>query len=214
MTPGVPGVRGLFVETARVVEIAIADDAVGRRWDEPSVLEGQLVGGLAGHLASGAVWIAADYLDADLPDAPSVDSAAEYFARIVESADDEAHRRVRERSALIAGGGRRDLCDSLRARLDALELRLREEPADRTVGGAGGALTLPLDEFLKTRIIEQVVHLDDLARSVERAPWPVSSAAQNLVMHIGIDIGSIRCGPTDVIRALYRSRLDPVLPVL
>ncbi len=42
----------------------------------------------------------------------------------------------------------------------------------------------------------------------------MSSAAQNLVMHIGIDIGRIRRGPTDVIRALYRSRLDPVLPVL
>jgi hypothetical protein len=208
------GVRELFVETARVVEVAIADDAVGRRWDEPSMLEGQLVGGLAGHLASGAVWIADDYLNADLPDAPKVDSAAEYFARIVESADDEVHRRVRERSALIAAGGQRDLCDDLRARLDALEVRLREEPDDRMVGVSGGALTLPLDEFLQTRIIEQVVHLDDLARSVEREPWPVSFAAQDLVIHIGIDIGRIRRGPTETIRALYRSRLDPDFPVL
>jgi hypothetical protein len=58
------------------------------------------------------------------------------------------------------------------------------------------------------------VHLDDLARSVEREPWPVPFAAQNLVIHIGIDIGCIRRGPIETIRALYRSRLAPVLPVL
>ena len=207
-------VRDLFVETARVVEVAIADDAVGDTWDEPSVLEDQLVGGLAGHLARGAVWVVDDYLSADLPDAPSVESAAGYFAQIMDTATEDDHRLIRERGALIAGAGQRDLCASLTARLDELEVRLTTEPADRMLGVVGGALTMPLDEYLKTRLIEQVVHLDDLARSVDREPWPVPFAAQDLVIHIGADIGRIRHGPTEMIRALYRRRLDPVLPVL
>jgi Mycothiol maleylpyruvate isomerase N-terminal domain len=206
--------RALFVETARVVEAAIADDAVGRRWDEPSVLEEQLVGGLAGHLARGGVWVVEEYLSADLPDAPRVDSAAQYYAQVIEAADDDTHRLVRERGALIAVAGQREVCDALHARLDALEIRLRDEPDGRMLGVVGGALTMPLDEFVKTRIVEQVVHLDDLARSVDREPWPVPPAALDLVIHIGIDVARIRRGANATIRALYRSRLDPVLPVL
>ena len=207
-------VRELFVETARVVEIAIADDAVGRAWDEPSVLEEQLVGGIAGHLARGGVWVVDEYLSADLPDTPRVDSAAEYFARLMDSSSATDHRLIRERGALIAGAGQHDLCAALTTRLDALAARLTEEPSERILGVVGGALTMPLDEYLKTRIIEQIVHLDDLARSVDRDPWDVPFAAQDLAIHLGVDIGRIRSGATEMIRALYRSRLDPVLPVL
>jgi hypothetical protein len=49
---------------------------------------------------------------------------------------------------------------------------------------------------------------------VGRDPWPISDDAQNLVIHIGVDIARRRSGSTEVVRALYRSRLDPVLPVI
>ena len=78
---------------------------------------------------------------------------------------------------------------------------------------ASAALTIRFDEYLKTRIVEQVVHLDDLARSVDREPWPMPEAAQSLVIHLGIDVARVRSGGTAVVRALYRSRLDPVLRV-
>ncbi len=63
-------------------------------------------------------------------------------------------------------------------------------------------------------IVEQVVHLDDLARSVDRDPWPVPEGAQLLAIHVGIDVARLRHGGTETLRCLYRSRLDPVLPVL
>ena len=66
-----------------MVRDAIADDAVARAWDEPSVLEEQTVGGIAGHLARGGVWVVGDYLDADDPRrAARRVGRGQYFAQI------------------------------------------------------------------------------------------------------------------------------------
>jgi hypothetical protein len=207
-------VRALFIATARVVGTAIADEAVGRAWGEASVLDEQTVGGIAGHLARGGVWVVGDYLDADLPDAPRIDSAAAYFARAADFLNDDDHRQIRARGAHVGAQGQHDLSAKLNARLDALAVRLPDEAADRRVGVAANVAVMLLDRYLETRIVEQVVHLDDLARSVGREPWPLPVDAQNLVIHIGADIGIRRSGRTEMLRALYRSRLDPALPVL
>ena len=106
------------------------------------------------------------------------------------------------------------MCAALTRRLDELTPRLRAEPADRIVGVAGGVAVMTLDAYLETRIVEQVVHLDDLARSLGRDPWPLPPDAQDLALHIGIDIARLRHHPNVVVHALYRSRLDPVFPVI
>jgi hypothetical protein len=103
---------------------------------------------------------------------------------------------------------------ALASRLSALISRLVTEPADRHLGVAGGGMTMLLDEYLKSRVVEQVVHLDDLARSIDREPWPVSFEAQDLVLHIGADIGRIRSGAIEMIRCLYRTPPGGVLPVI
>lgn len=207
-------VRELFVTTARVVESAVASDEVGRLWDAPSALEEQTVGGIAGHLARGGVWVVGDYLDAAIPDSPRVYTAAQYFAESASFLSADDHKAIRERGATVAARGPREVCATLRARLDALAPRLTEEPADRMVGVAAGVAVMFLDRYLETRIVEQVVHLDDLARSIGCEPWAVPPDAQHLVIHVGIDIARLRRGATPTIRALYRSRLDPVLPVI
>ncbi len=207
-------VRALFVESARVVGDALADESVGRMWDKPSVLEEQTIGGLAGHIGRGGVWVVGDYLDAPPSGAPRVDTAVDYYARVDSMLTPDDHRAIRARGAQVAGDGQAAVCALLQSRLAALVERLPSEPADRVVPVAGGSLTIGFDEYLKTRIVEQVVHLDDLARSVGRDPWPVPPVAQDLVIRIGIDIATLRSGPTEVLRCLYRSRLAPVLPVL
>jgi Mycothiol maleylpyruvate isomerase N-terminal domain len=207
-------VRETFLATALVLYDAIADDAVARAWDQPSVLEEQTIGGLAGHLARGGVWVVATYLDTEIPDAPRARSAAEYFAQSAEFLNADDHRMIRERGAEVAAAGHREVCRALRERLEALAPRLRAEPADRILGVAGGVAVMTLDRYLETRIVEQVVHLDDLARSLGRDPFPVPLDAQNLAIHIGVDVARLRRGETEVIRALYRSRLDPVLPII
>ncbi len=207
-------VRELFVESARVVRDAIADPAVARAWDEPSVLDEQTVGGIAGHLARGGVWVVGDYLDAAPSDAPHVETAVEYYVKIDGSLTPADHRAIRERGAQIAALRHESVCETLAARLEALVPRVLAEPADRVLPVVGGVLTIGLDEYLKTRIVEQVVHLDDLARSLDREPWPVPADAEALVVHLGIDIARARSGGTAVVRALYRTQLDSVLPVL
>ncbi len=207
-------VRELFVESARFVCAVLALDEIGAAWDLPSALAEQTVGGLAGHIARGGVWVVGDYLNADVPDAPFSDSAADYFARSTSFLNADDHRAIRERGAQIAALGYPDVCATLSRRLDDLAPRLLAEPADRVIGVAAGVAVMPLDRYLETRIVEQVVHLDDLARSIDHIPWRVPPAALDLVIRIGVDIATLRSGPTEVLRALYRSRLAPVLPVL
>ena len=62
--------RDLFLANAAVVLAAVSDPAVANAWDDDSILEGQTIGSLAGHLARGSVWVVGDYLDPDPPDRP------------------------------------------------------------------------------------------------------------------------------------------------
>ena len=209
-------VVGLFLGGAQVVLAAVADGAVGRAWDAPSTLEGQAVSGLVGHLARGGVWVVGDYLDGAVPTGdPDFDSAAQYYAGMLDRMTANDHRAVRERGASIAEVGQAALVATLSERLAALEVQLRSEPADRLVAVIGGK-TLRLDEYLKTRLIEQIVHLDDLARSVGRAQgWQVAPEAEALVLAVGVDIGSRRHGAASMVRSLYRSGFaEETMPVL
>jgi hypothetical protein len=66
-----------------------------------------------------------------------------------------------------------------------------------------------------TRIVEQTVHIDDLARSLRRDPFPWPEQAQELTIHVGVDIGQRVAGATSMIRALYRQGFaDKTLPVI
>lgn len=149
-------VRPLFLETARVVSEAIADAGVGHAWHQPSILDDQLVGDVAGHLARGGVWVVDAYLQADTTlECPRVESAVEYFAHFIASSDSDAHRQIRERGVLVASNGQARLTLMVQSRLAALAKRLPGEPPDRLVNVAGGTLSMALDEYLKTRIVEQ-----------------------------------------------------------
>ncbi len=209
-------VVGLFLQGAHVIVGAVGDDAVGLAWNDASVLAGQAVSGIAGHLARGGVWVVGDYLDGGVPTgAPDFDSAADYYAGVADRLTEDDHRAIRERGAAIAAVGQGALVAMLSERLATLEPQLRSQPVDRLVAVIAGK-TLRLDEYLKTRIIEQVVHLDDLTRSVGRAEgWPVAPAAEALVIAVGGEIGRRRHGGAAMTRALYRAGFaEAALPVL
>ena len=210
-----PDVIELFLEGAGVVAAAVGSAVVADAWDLPSVLEDQRVGGLAGHLARGGVWVVADYLDEGVPGA-TVDfsSAGEYFHSLLAAVSPEDHQAIRRRGAEVAAAGQGELCRALRQRLEALGPRLRSLEASHLIAVTGRKV-MRLDDYLTTRIVEQVVHLDDLARSVDHDPWPMPAGATDLAIAVGIDIARRRSGSTAVIRALYRrgwsASLFPVL---
>lgn len=212
---GLADVTKLYLTVAEVVVEAVADPEVAEAWDQPSVLEEQTVGGLVGHLARGGVWLVGEYLDGGVPDRPiDVASAGEYFARFATASTSESLRAIRDRGAVAAAQGHAAVVEEARTRLSALGPRLRSTRSDQRVAVIGGRV-MHLSDYLATRLVEQLVHLDDLARSLGHDPYPVPEAATSLVISVGGDVARRRHGDVAVLRALYRNGFaGPVFPTL
>jgi hypothetical protein len=208
----------LFLEGAAVVAEAIGDPAVGAAWDLPSVLEDQRVSGLAGHLARGAVWVVDEYLAGGegpgSAEPPDYVSAGHYYASVAGSATEEMHRGVRDRGAAVAAVGQQALVAELLNRIVSLETLLARVPPDHVVAVFAGR-RIRLEDYLVSRMVEQAVHLDDLARSVGRDPWPLPEDLLDAVVAVGTEVARRRHGDGAVLRALYRRGFaGAVLPVL
>ena len=200
-----PGeVTACFLAGAHVVVEALADSRVAEAWDRPSVLEEQTVASLAGHLARGAVWLVGDYLHAEVPQrTPNVDSAGAYFARFAERAGADEQRAIRDRGAAVASVGWDGLVATARQRLDALAPELEALAPDHLVAVIGGTV-MRLSDYLLTRIVEQALHVDDLARSVGGEPWAFPPDHLGLAVSVGVDIARRRHGTPAVLRAVFR----------
>lgn len=212
--PAPPDIVSLFLAGADVIATALRDPAVADAWNRPSVLEDQSVGGLAGHLAWGGIWVVREYLDAGAPAGPAnFSSAGEYYATFVGPASSEAHQASRDRSAAIASAGPEALLLSVGERLGELRPRLLALDGQSLVAVAGGNV-MHLDDCLTTRIVEQTVHLDDLARSVGCDSWSSPSEAVVLTLAVGAEIARRRSGTQALMRSLYRHGFaQGVLPV-
>jgi len=209
----VTGVRDDFLRGAGAVLDALSDPAVAAAWDRPSALADQTVGSLAGHLARGGVWVVADYLDLDAPATAVHATVAGYFAQVAHL-DEGDHRAIRDRGAALAAEGPAAVVARLGERLPALAARLADEPPDRLVPVFGGGMAL--DAYLGTRLVEQVVHLDDLSRSVPGLGSTVPDDLVARVVEVGAAVAVERHGPTAVLRHLFRTDVagPPVVPVL
>jgi Mycothiol maleylpyruvate isomerase N-terminal domain len=213
--PKADDIQALFFAGARTVVEAIADPAVEAAWDRPSVLEEQLVGSVAGHLARSAIWVVAEYLKTGNPaGGPDFASASEYFAAVAVGASPEVLRSVRDRGAAAAALGREEILRQCREDLSWLDTELELLPANHLMAVIGGKV-MTLSDYLATRVVEQAVHLDDLARSAEREPWPLPAEHLSLAISVGTDIACRVHGPDATLRALYRGGFaDLTFPVL
>jgi len=207
----------MAVTAAEQAAELIGTDAVRDRWDEPSALDGMTVGALAAHLhrATGAV-IA--YLDRSDPERRITDVAADdlltkstYFHAAVDS---PVHERIKEVSATEAAAGHAELAAASRQLATDLAVRLPAESEERLIGALGGRV-LTLDDFCRTRMIETLMHIDDLAHSVGLPTPAVDPAGTAEVIEIIVDIARHLHGDWAVIHALARAeRAQPgVFPV-
>lgn len=197
-------VRHTFLETVDVAAELLDTPGLGDHWDEPAVLEGYTVGGLAGHLARAAITVDR-YLDDD-PATGTPIGPAEYFIRglgDVDPINDTLHRAVRERGEQAGAIGPTALADEVRAIRGRLTERFEAEPADRLVSVFQG-LAMRLDEYLETRIVELVIHLDDLATSAGLPSPRVAREAEALVLRTLVEMATARHGASVMIRALAR----------
>lgn len=205
--------RATFLSNSHVVLNAISDARIADAWNTPSTLEDQTIGSLVGHLARGSVWVVNEYLNASAPTGPvDYESASAYFAEVANSLTAQDHEAIRNRGAEIAKMGHAGVINELTQRLNELSGILLNEPQERLLSVFAGRV-MRLDDYLLTRLVEQVVHLDDLARSLAVDPWSYASGAAALVIECGADIGRIRSGELAMVRTLFRDG-GACLPVL
>ncbi len=198
------------LEVAELAETLLASDEVAQAWERPSALEGYTVAGLAGHLAR-AVLTLERYLDEPVADAPPTDAAG-YLVAVLGAHDpigSDLHRTVRQRGDDEAAEGQAALVERLAAARRTLTARLADEDLQRPIAVLAGTV-LPIEAYLETRLVELVLHLDDLAVSVGRDDAAdVPDAAVESVARVLATLAARRVGGLPTIRSLARRERQP-----
>lgn len=197
-------VRTAFEAAARALLGVLDDQAVGDAWDQPSALEQMTVGALAAH-AGRAVSTVLAYLDTAEPSEGEVRSPAGYVFEVLgdEAQDAPLHQGIRARAVEGAGGGPGVVADRVRTDLDTVLDRLATTAADHQIAVKDG-IVLTLDDYLATRIVELVVHLDDLGASVDDLAVAVPDNAAAVAIEVLADLARLRHGWQHVVRHLAR----------
>ena len=199
-----------FLRTAELAEQAIERAGAAAVWSEPSALVGYTVGGLAGHLAR-AVLTVDRYLDQPVPAAEPTDAAG-YVVRVLGAHDPVAstfHDQVRRRGEQEASQGPAALVDALRTdRLTLTDRKASLEPG--TPIAVLEDTVLSVEDYLDTRLVELVVHLDDLGVSVGGdGAEDLPAAAYERVAAVLAVVAPRRVGPLATVRSLARRERHP-----
>jgi hypothetical protein len=203
-------IQDTFLETSRASNELLSSNELARRWNQPSALDQWAVKGLAGHLARATIAVE-KYLDAPEPSEDPVTPAA-YYSAALEGDDDldsELHRSIRARGDDTAAGGHQALVTEHADSIQRLVLRLPQESAGRKVR-VWKDFVLTLDDYLITRILEMVVHVDDLAVSLGLETPALPQRATDLTIATLVDIARLKHGDQAVMRALARRERDPI----
>jgi uncharacterized protein (TIGR03083 family) len=137
--------------------IEVLDQVRDDQWDLPG-LGTWSVRSLAGHTAR-AILTVENYLGQEEPGAVSVDSAEEYYTTVAPQFTDAAAVEARGVEAGVWLGD--DPVGQVAAALARTRALVESQPSNRivSIGGMG----ILLDEYLRTRILELVVHTVDLS---------------------------------------------------
>ncbi len=202
----------LFLDAAHRTVTFVREPQVAAAWDGESVLPGYTVGGLAAHLVR-AVLTVETYLAAPEPDDSALVTAAVYFARALGDHDpreSDFHRAVRERGAEAAAEGPAAVAAELERGL-AVVASAGLDPA-RRVSVLGG-LALTLEQYLATRLLELLVHGDDLAASVGLPAPDHPAEAWDVVAALLVDVAVARHGTRTLALGLARPERGPASPL-
>ncbi len=197
-------IRRVFLDSATVVREALGQPTISDHWNDDSALAGYQVSGLAGHTAR-AILTPLSYLNLPAPSDRPV-GPAEYFTLGLGDLDPIAspeHAGARRRGAEAAAGGPSHLTGQVVTALIELHELLEVTEPDRLVTVFSGRC-MTIDDYLITRIVEIVIHLDDLACSVpDPLPAPPGEAV-DITLATAVEIAAIRHGHTALLRALTR----------
>lgn len=185
----------------------LARSEVADSWSEPSALAHYTVGGVAAHAVHGVLWLEQVLKDAEPVGLRRV-KVPEYMGlnRVEVGHDDPFGVSLRSAAEAFAQTGARIVTAALTVARDELVGLLSNAPAERAVPVirvAGGQA--PLCEYLPTRILEAVVHGDDIVSSVAglQVPDPPPEAVR-VALAVCVELARARVGDLASLRAFTR----------
>jgi hypothetical protein len=194
----------------------VAAPEVAAAWQRPSALADLTVGALTAHLVSSVAGVAS-FLDRPVPDDADIVDAISYYSPQPFPAS------LREALNASVADAARPGPTGILARLDEisnhLQTRLPAESPDRTIrvpsrdspkGEGPGGRYMRLKDFLLVRVVEVVVHSDDLAASVSLPTPTFSQTTNDAVTDLFIAMCRRRHGDAAVLRAFTRRERDTV----
>ena len=197
-----------FMESARISSDLSRRPEVADRWTEESACAGMTVGGLAHHLVS-QLTNTCRLLAAEPRDEAPIPLFEHYerAAWVHSSLDDEVNVRIREGADEDAAGGPDALPPLVDDALAALPDLLARSADAVWIPWQGWSLSTT--DYLTTRMMEMVVHSDDLAASVgvPTPEFPEDVLAPVFVLLTGV--AARRHGQVAVVRALSRPQRAP-----
>jgi hypothetical protein len=209
------GVPGDFLLAGATVLELIGRVEVVNRWSEPSALPQMTVAALAAHLGSQVLSVHAAVTSGSGVTQERPVPLLEHYQRVEwvrADLDDPANVTIREAAEKAAGTGHDGL-------VIAVQGALRDLGAAFTTSlpeGLPPAIRMPwwdwslsFEDYLVTRVMEIVVHSDDLAVSVEVEPPPLPQTVLGPVLALLVGVSLQRHGQAAVVRALSRSERAP-----
>ena len=202
--------RGALLRAAQVVEPLLVSTQVRGAWLRESALPGFTVGGVARHLVSQFA-DAVEFLriQPSPPHAPVV-SLAELYERtdwFAAQVDAEANTSIRDDFNQMASGGQRES-------VAILEQAMTDLP--EAVAAAGDTTYVPwqdcslaTDDFLVVRLMEVVVHADDLAVSIGLPTPELDDEVLHPALALLAMLSAMRHGQDAAVRALSREERAP-----
>lgn len=195
----------LFLEMGSTVGDLLQRPEVEARWTEPSALANMTIGALAAHLGRSftTAWL---YLQADECTIDEDIDASAYFFRAFDQPDDdlaELAANIAQRAADDAEPGAAAVRELHDRTVTDLRTKLIGEAADRGIE-VFGDVCMPLDSYLVTRMVEAVIHSDDLAYSLGIDTPAFAPDVIDLVMVALLGMARERHGDVAMLREFAR----------
>lgn len=212
-----------FRDAADAFADVVARPEIARAWAEPSALEGYSVGGIVAHVNGAIGWtdrVLGEPPPRDVKAMPLTDLLLVLHGLKINpdgTGRHPIHDVLRDHFETTAAKGweaNRDKFESLAARLTD---RLEGESADRICDLRPTApLVIRLGDWIPTRVLELVIHADDLAASVGIDAPRLPESAATVTIDVLVATARAAHGDLAVLRALARrERADTaVFPVI
>jgi hypothetical protein len=193
----------VIAAVAQLTEL-VGSEPVADAWGQESVLPAMTVGGLTRHLVSQPE-CAVQFLTRPIPPGTAVLTLVGHYDRVDwlhAPVDAIENTSIRDDFNEMASAGHAESVEVLARSLDALDTAIAA--AGPTTYVPWQDCALPTDDFLVVRLMEIVVHADDLASSVGLSAPVFSPDVLEPALALLAALAARRRGQSAVLRALSR----------